>query len=321
VRRAGLALALAVPLALALAVSPPHTPTRASTPAGDPVIAAAGDIACATTVPNVSLHKCYEDPTSALIMSHPEVTNVLTLGDNQYPCGSYAKFLHGYDPTWGRLLASTQPTIGNHEYETTKPGCDAQASGYFQYFGAAAQPNGADGYYYFDIAGTGTSTAQWRIIVLNANCAIVSCAKGSAQVQFLQSAIASAPQGTRIMAAWHQPYFSGSRLAPKTEGVKPFWDDLYAAHAALVLNGHAHYYERYTPQDPSGVPDPAGLTEIIAGTGGQSLGQAKVISPNTMSYENAQFGVLFVTLHDSSFDWEFIDIDGVVRDSGTQALA
>ena len=321
-RRLGLGLVLA--LAAALAVVPPHTPTRAATVSGDPVIAAAGDIACKRTTPDILKHRCYERPTSDLILNHPEVDQVLTLGDNQYPCGSYAQFLQGYNPTWGQFLARTQPAIGNHEYQTSATGCDAQASGYFQYFGAAAQPNGANGYYYYDIAGTGTSTAHWRVIVLNANCAIVSCARGSAQELFLQSAIDTAPAGTRIMAAWHQPLFGGSTLGFVTVGVKPFWNDLYAAHAALVLNGHLHYYEKYVPQDPNGVADAGGITEIIAGAGGASLGTAKVISPNTQAYWNDQYGVLLVTLHDSSFDWQFIQADGspggFVRDSGTQLL-
>ncbi len=311
-----------VSLASALALAPPDTQTRASTAMGDPVIAAAGDIACVRTKPNVLKHTCYQQSTSALILSHPEVDKVLTLGDNQYPCGSFADFLHGYDPTWGQFLASTQPTIGNHEYQTTKVGCDAQASGYFRYFGAAAQPNGANGYYYYDIRGTGTSTARWRVIVLNANCAIVSggCATGSPQELFLQSAISTVPLGYRIMAAWHQPYFGGSREPdPATPGVKPFWKDLFAAHAALVLNGHAHYYARYAPQDPSGNADPAGLTEIISGTGGASLGNARFTS-RMAAYKNTQYGVLFVTLKDSSFDWQFIETDGTVFDSGTQLL-
>ncbi|MGZ4481157.1 MAG: metallophosphoesterase family protein, partial [Gaiellales bacterium] len=112
------------------------------------------------------------------------------------------------------------------------------------------------------------------------------------------------------------PRFSGSGLKGKTP-VKPFWDDLYAAHAALILNGHAHYYERYVPQDVGGNPDPAGITEIIAGTGGVGLGSAKVIASTTARYDNTRFGALFVSLHAASFDWQFRSIDGVVRDSGS----
>ena len=88
------------------------------------------------------------------------------------------------------------------------------------------------------------------------------------------------------MAVWHQPYFRGSSRTANSS-FKPFWDDLYAAHAALVLNGHAHYYERFKPQNPSGNLDPAnGITEIIVGTGGVNHGSASFISPNTAVYDN-----------------------------------
>ena len=130
-------------------------------------------------------HACFQRATSDLILGDSTVDSVLALGDEQYPCGSYANFLKGYDPSWGRLKSITHPVVGNHEVQATEAGCDTAASGYFQYFGAAAQPNGADGYYSFDVAGTGSSTATWRVIVLNANCGLVSCAAGSAQEQFL----------------------------------------------------------------------------------------------------------------------------------------
>src|SRR5215210_4804741 len=57
---------------------------------------------------------------------------VFTAGDNAYKEGSLYQFKNCYDPTWGRYKARTKPTVGNHEYRT--PG----ASGYFDYFGAAA---------------------------------------------------------------------------------------------------------------------------------------------------------------------------------------
>jgi alkaline phosphatase len=298
-------------------------PLRASAASGDPVIAAAGDIACVKTTPDISTNSCYEKATSDLILSHTEVSTVLTLGDNQYPCGAYAKFLKGYDPTWGRFrvaggssTVSTHPALGNHEYETGKTGCDAQASGYFQYFGGAAQPNGTNGYYYFDVSGTGTSTAHWRVIVLNANCLTVPCSTGSAQEQFLRSAISGAPSGSCIMAAWHQPRFKGDGVDSST---KSFWRDLYNANGALVLNGHAHYYQRYVPQDPSGNSDPMGLTEIISGTGGANLGSPKGVSANTAKWDDKDFGVVFVALHDGSFSWQFIATNGSVIDSGTQS--
>jgi hypothetical protein len=301
---------------LAIVVGSAARQARAATSTGDPVIAAAGDIACRRPTPQVSKNKCFQRATSDLILADSTVDAVLALGDEQYPCGSLANFNRGYDPTWGRLNSIIRPAVGNHEVQATETGCTTSASGYFQYFGSAAQPNGSNGYYSFDLAGTGGSTAQWRIIVLNANCGLVSCAAGSDQERFLAAQLESAPPGSCILAAWHQPLFTGARDGP-VGGTSSFWKDLEAANAALILNGHAHYYERFVPQDRTGTAKASGITEIIAGTGGVSLGSAKIISRNTAFYTNRHYGALFLTLGDGSYQWQFKDINGSVFDSGT----
>ena len=295
--------------------SPQSAPLPVSTPApldpGDPVIAAAGDI-CG----DVNL-TC--QASSDLIISRTDVDKVLSLGDNVYPCASMAEFTNAFDPYWGRFKSMILPTVGNHEYQVGEPGCDTQAASYFSYFGAAAQPNGTLGYYYYDIAGTGTSQAHWRIIVLNGNCGVAKsggCAAGSPQEQFLQSAINSTPSGSCIAAAWHQPLFSGSPPSPNTVYI-PFWNDLIAAHAALVLNGHKHYYQRFVPQDSSGVATSDGLTEIIAGTGGATLGSINLVQQNSAMSDDTHFGVLFLTLRAGSFNWQFVTTAGATLDSGT----
>src|SRR5713226_8576793 len=78
----------------------------AATVDGDPVLAAAGDI-CGSS--------CMS--TASLILSHPQVDTVLTLGDNAYPCGSLSQFNNKYNPTWGQFLSKTMASTGNHEYE------------------------------------------------------------------------------------------------------------------------------------------------------------------------------------------------------------
>ncbi|MGH2596511.1 MAG: metallophosphoesterase family protein [Actinomycetota bacterium] len=296
-------------------------PSSASTSSGDPVMAAAGDIACNKLNPNLTKNTCFEKATSDLVLAHPEVDIVQTIGDSQYPCGSYTSFLKAYDPTWGRFLSITRPAIGNHEVETSAsdPGCNTSATGYFQYYGAAAQPNGTNAYYSYDMAGTGTSTARWRVVVLNGNCALVSCASGSPQELFLQSALSTTPSGSCIMAVWHQPRFNGSGLNGKSD-YQTFWQDLVAAHVALVLNGHNHYYMRYVPQLANGTVDRSGVTEMIVGTGGASQGTPKVISPNVGAWERGSFGVQFLTLHATSYDWQFVETNGTTQtvfDSGS----
>ena len=124
-------------------------------PGGDPVIAAAGDIACDPSSANFnggvgSGNTCRQASTAAELGG---VAAVLLLGDNQYYCGGLAAFQQSYDLSWGKYKAITHPSIGNHELLTSGgTGCDSSnlnGAGYFTYFGAAAGPVGK-GYYSYD---------------------------------------------------------------------------------------------------------------------------------------------------------------------------
>ena len=101
------------------------------------VIAAAGDISCAPDPAGVGSEernspvRC-QDAATADLVSAVAPDAVLTLGDHQYPNASIERFRGGYDRTWGRFKEITHPAVGNHEYGTRA------ASGYFDYFGAAA---------------------------------------------------------------------------------------------------------------------------------------------------------------------------------------
>jgi hypothetical protein len=127
------------------------------------------------------------------------------------------------------------------------------------------------GYYSFDVG-------TWHLIALNANCSQVACKAGSAQETWLKNDLATHP-ATCTLAFWHQPRFSAG---PSTlANLLPFWNDLYAAHADVVLNGHKHNYQRLTKLDPSGKPDPNGIREWVVGTGGDdhSLGSKLFPAP------------------------------------------
>ena len=63
--------------------------------------------------------------------------------------------------TWGTVKQLIHPVPGNDEYDTP------DASGYFQYFGAAADPAGASYYSY--------QLGPWHIIALNSNCSDLGC--------------------------------------------------------------------------------------------------------------------------------------------------
>ncbi len=163
--------------------------------ASDPVIAAAGDIACDPTNTNFnngngSSGSCHQKYTSDLLVN-AGLAAILPLGDNQYYCGGYQAFLQSYELSWGRVKSITHPAVGNHEY-LTSGGTDcnnanAGATGYFNYFGSAAG-NSGQGYYSYDIG-------AWHLIAINSNCSSAGgCGSTSPQGQWLAADLAAHSQ-------------------------------------------------------------------------------------------------------------------------------
>jgi hypothetical protein len=99
----------------------------------------------------------------------------------------------------------------------------------------------------------------------------------------------------------------------------PSWDALYAAGAEVVLSGHDHNYERFAPQTSSGVEDPAqGIREFVVGTGGKSHYAFGMIRANSEVRNSDTNGVLKLTLHASSYEWQFVPEAGkTFSDSGS----
>jgi len=284
----------------------------------DPVIAAAGDISCDPANSgynggNGVATRCRQRYTSDLLVN-AGFASVLDLGDNQYECGSLTAYQQAYDPSWGRVKAITRPAPGNHEYLTSGgTGCDssnANANGYFNYFGAAAGTRG-QGWYSFDIG-------TWHIISLNSQCSAVGgCGRSSPEWQWLQADLA-AHSNYCTLAYWHVPLFSsGGRQAANSYS---WWQLLYAANADVVLNGHDHIYERFAPQDPNANPDPArGIREFIVGTGGGNHTSLVSVAANSEVRDSTTFGILELTLHPTSYEWQFVPAagNGTFTDSGS----
>lgn len=282
--------------------TPTPTPTETSTPPSGVVVKAAGDIACDPADPNFNsgngtASRCRHRYTAALLDG---ADVVMPLGDDQYECGGLQAFQQSYDPTWGAYKAITRPVVADAEYDTTGTDCGADgADGYFAYFGEAA--HGPGGYYSFDVG-------AWHVVVLNSVCNRVGgCGEGSPQNDWLEQDLAA--NGARCtLAAFHHPRFAskknGNFVSDKT---LPFWEDLYAAGAEIILGANSHFYERFAPQDPMGNPDPNGIVQFIVGTGGKSLGTiGSVRAPNSVTGSSDSFGILRLTLRDGGYDWEFV---------------
>ena len=322
-RRVQLAVGILLVVLVLLALLPASIPGPIRPPtivgAGDPVIAAAGDIACDPSSGgfnggNGSSSSCRQRYTSDLLVNG-NYAAVLALGDNQYYCGGYSAYLQAYDLSWGRVKAETHPSVGNHEYLTSGgTGCDstnAGAAGYFNYFGAAAGQPG-QGYYSFDIG-------AWHLVALNSNCSSAGgCGTGSPQYNWLRADLSAHPTACTL-AFWHIPlYSSGGRASPN---MKTLWQVLYDNNADLVLEGHDHTYERFAPQNANAGLDTArGLRSFIVGTGGANHTSFTTIAANSEVRDASTFGVLAVTLHATSYDWQFIPEAGkTFTDSGTTA--
>jgi len=290
--------------------SPLPSPTKTNTPvtSGDPVIGAAGDIACDPTSSsfnggNGTSGSCRQKVVSD-VMLQSNLTKVLILGDVQYEDGTLAKYQQSYDPSWGRLKNITRPAVGNHEYLT------AGAAGYFNYFGAAAGDK-TKGYYSYNVG-------AWHIIALNSNCSKVGgCGVGSPQEQWLKADLAANPTMCTL-AYFHHPRFSSGQHG-NDSSYDVFWKDLYAAGVELVLNGHDHIYERFAPQSPSAAADPKGIQQFTVGTGGKNHTSIATVRANSVVRNTDTYGFLKLTLHATSYDWQFVPEPGkTFTDSGTR---
>jgi hypothetical protein len=307
----------------ASAATPTSTSASTSSPppaSGDPVLAAAGDIACDPLDPKINrtdANACREDVVAGMIAADPAVSAVAALGDVQYECGGLAAFQQSYEKTWGPLKAITHPAVGNHEYiasSSSPPGTDcdptATAAGYFTYFGAAAG-DPVKGYYSYAVG-------SWHVIVLNTTCEKAGgCGPGSPQETWLRQDLAAHPAACTL-AYFHIPLWSsGGRAA---QNAQTFTTDLVNAHADVILTGHDHIYERFALQNASGAADPNGVRAFVVGTGGKNHTDVPTRAANSEVVNSTTFGFLRLTLHPNGYDWRFVPEPGrTFSDSGSEA--
>jgi hypothetical protein len=276
--------------------------------------------------------------TAALLANIPGT--VLDLGDNVYPDGTPRQYANCYDNYrlfdgsvfdatrtywWGKYKDRTMPVLGNHEYHSSKV-----AQPYFDYFSAvngfkqpaAPVPNTTrtpgltpgKGYYSYD-------RGSWHIVALNSNCNKVGgCQKTSTQGKWLRNNLANATNKKCTLAYFHHPLYSTGNNIPNPN-VKPLWQILYNNHAEVIVNGHAHRYERYAPLTPSGTTDlHNGIRQFVAGTGGAPEGSEIYYdqAPGVEVVETGTSGVLKLDLSAGSYRWTFVHIEGqTFTDSGT----
>jgi PKD repeat protein len=248
------------------------------------VVAGAGDIC------DSSGNACAG--TSDLIVSINPAA-VFTAGDNAYSNGTLSEYNSRYAPTWGRFKSTTNPTPGNHDYNTSN------ASGYYDYFNGVGVQTGragdrSKGYYSWDVG-------DWHFIALNT---MSGGTVATAQVNWLKSDLAANTKPCTA-AYFHHPLVSRGNYSGYSQ-VKPFWDALYAAKADLVLVGHDHNYQRYGKMNPSQVAASDGIRQVLVGTGGRAF-YGLSGSHALLEKANANtWGVLKLTLTATGYTGDFV---------------
>jgi hypothetical protein len=253
------------------------------------------------------------DQLRSLLAANPGA-QVQTLGDNvnNDPTGSYdSEYKDLYAPNWGSFLNVTHTLMGNHD--TYPP---SGTTPYYSYFGA--DTGGRPGYYSYNIG------ANWHVIVLNAQCGQAGgCSATSTQTKWLKSDLATNTKKC-VMAVWHQPRWTSGRHTDNSS-YAAWWDLLYQYKADIVANGHNHNYERFNLINSSEKAAADGIREFIVGTGGAPGDSftyaAHPLDPNeAVRNQSAVYGVLRLTLNDSSYSWKFLPVSGYTfTDSGSQA--
>ena len=297
----------AVPVVLALHVllagcTGPDKETGGPTPApsgsGGPsvhlgrgcTVAAAGDIAGDDDLETGAAR-------TAELISERDPAAVIAVGDLAYDSGTVEDFDRYYDPTWGAFKSRTLPVPGNHEYGKS------EGSGYLDYFGEDAGEN------------RGVDLCGWRILLVNQYDGITDGA------EFIAEDAAAHP-GVPLIVVWHAPRFSSGEEHGSEPHVQPLWSAAVQAGAEVVLNGHDHDYERFSPLDETGDQDPDGTTEIVTGLGGHKPHDFDddIVTGSAARYTGTP-AVLFLTLRSDGYSWEERSVNGEVVDQGQASIS
>ncbi len=241
-------------------------------------------------------------PVAATAGLIPLGAGLLALGDIAYPKGRLKDFARCYLPHYGRLLDTTKPVPGNHEYFSG-------GAGYFATFGNAAGTRGKPWYAW--------ESGPWRFLMLDSNCGFVGgCGKESRQFAWVKRQLRDNPRQC-VAAAWHHPVTSSGSRHGNDPAMKRPLRLLVRAGADLILNGHEHSYERFARLGVAGRPSPSGARAFVVGTGGANLYEFADPRQGSEVRYNGSHGVLRLELEPDSYEWEFLAVDGTSVDSGS----
>lgn len=273
--------------------APPFVPADAPHrgPNDDVVVAAAGDGASGMTAE--------QRVADEIAGWRPDL--FFYLGD-VYGNGSPEEFANWYGENgtfYSRFRSITDPVIGNHEYVT------GGAAPYFAYWGQVPH------YYSLD-------AGAWHVIALDDTVEFRASPTDSPQYRWLSADLEN-DHARCTLVMWHRPVFSLDSGDPPATEFQDYWRLLAAHHVTAVLTGHAHNYQRWTPLDGNGDPAPDGVTQLVAGTGGQWISPLVGNDPRLVAHDDAgasAWGALRLDLAPTGAGFRFTTIAGQIPDQG-----
>jgi uncharacterized protein (TIGR03437 family) len=222
--------------------------------AGGFLFLAIGDSGMGTPEQNLVERRMAAEPAAFLVHT----------GDVAYPVGSFTTYQANYFEVYRDIMGRMPfyPCIGNHDVD----GDLGVAYKAVHALPADGVPETVRGHYYsFDWGGAHLVSLD-ATLMLHQNAA-------TAMVQWLERDLARTRKGWRIVFWHHPPYDPARGNGPEATGMRDRVLPILERYGVqLVLNGHAHAYQRTRPMlGHQPVEDGRGIVYVTTGGGGASL--------------------------------------------------
>ena len=236
----------------------------------------------------------------AALIESVGVDFIVTTGDNNYDDGLaeriddnigqyFSAYIGGYQGSYGlgALHNRFWPALGNADLDTDL------GQPYLDYFNLPGNER------YYEVR-----LGLIHLFVLNSDPREPDGVDlGSAQADWLQSALGASDACLRIVVLHHPPYTSAARSGGGSDWMR--WP--FAAWGAdFILAGHEHLYERLEVE---------GIPLLISGLGGKSRHLFGEPIPESQARHRDSYGALFIQASAATVHFEFRDISQELIDS------